>query len=386
MSTPVEVPTPGGLEPGTATLRQVALRFLRRFGLVCAAWTLLLAVTTPHAEHPAVVWGAAALITLWALASLLVTSPWAWGVGWLLVAAALELAGPAAGTDGWSLVGGATFLVIAAAAVSGRRRLVVAVVLVLSAAALARPVFSPGWNLGGGLSTLLIFALGATALTWLVRLVTATVEERDRLARELADAEREAAVTAERAEAAARLHDSVLQTLAQLERDAADPVSARLAAAASADLRAFLRRRGDHGGRLRDRLERAVMAAAGDERGRVRMTTAGADPVCDGPLDLLVDAAAEAVRNAVTHTGGRVSVMCEVAREEAVVWVTDEGEGFDPSALPSDRLGVRESIVGRLERAGGHAELQPTRRGTEWCLRLPHAEDADTAGGPSSAG
>jgi signal transduction histidine kinase len=359
------------LGPGAATLRQVALRFLRRFGLVCAGWTLLLAVTTPHAERPAVVWAAAGLVAVWALVSLAITSPLLWGAGWLVVASLLELAGPAAGTDGWSLVGGATFLVIAAAAVSGRRRMVVVVVAVLSATALARPLLAPGWNIGGGLSTLLIFALGATGLTWLVRVVTDTVEERDRLASELARAERDTAVAAERAEAAARLHDSVLQTLSQLERSASEPDSARLAAAASADLRAFLRHGPGQQDRLRTGLEQQVLAAAGSERGRVRLAAAGEDPPCDEALTRLVQAAAEAVRNAIAHTTGRVSVMCEATATQVTVWVADEGTGFDPDDVPADRLGVRESIVGRLERAGGSATLARTRQGAEWQLSLP---------------
>lgn len=359
------------LRPGADALRQVALRFLRRFGLVCAAWTGLLAATTPSADRPLVVWGAAGLITIWAVVSLTIAHRWVWGVGWLIVAALLELAGPAAGTGGWSLVGGTTFLVIAAAAVSGRRRWVVAVVVVLSAAALARPLLSPGWNLGGGLSTLLIFALGATALTWLVRLVTTTVAERDRLAEQLAATQREAAVAAERAEAAARLHDSVLQTLAHLERTAPDQASAGLASAASADLRAFLRRDRGREQRFRAALEERTMAAAGPHRGRVRVHAAGDDPELDEPLDRLIEAAAEAVRNAVHHTVGRVTVMGEIGPDLATIWVGDQGRGFDPDAIPSDRLGVRESIVGRLERLGGRADLVPTSSGSEWRLELP---------------
>lgn len=359
------------LRPGADALRRVALRFLRRFGLVCAAWTVLLAATTPTAERLLVVWGAAGLITVWALASLAIVHRWVWGVGWLIVAALLELAGPAAGTEGWSLVGGATFLVIAAAAVLGRRRWVVGVVVVLSATALVRPLLSPGWNLGGGLSTLLIFALGATALTWLVRLVSATVAERDRLAEQLAATQREAAVAAERAEAAAQLHDSVLQTLTQLERTAADPDSVGLAAAASADLRVFLRRHAGGARHFRSTLEERMMAAAGSHRGRLRVHAAGEDPELDERLDRLLEAAAEAVRNAVHHTDGRVTVMCEVERESATLWVGDQGPGFDPRRVPSDRLGVRESIVGRMERLGGVAALTPTATGSEWRLTLP---------------
>jgi signal transduction histidine kinase len=360
------------LRSGPEALQRVGLTFLKQFGLVCAAWTTLLVVTAPHVERPATLWAAAAVTVGWAAVSWPL-SPRSWGTGWLVVATLLELAGPAAGTRGWSVVGGATFLVIAAAALSGRRRLVVAVVVILSAAALARPLLSPGWNVGGGISTLLIFGLGATALTWLTRLVTTTVAERDRLAARLADAQRDAAVNAERAEAAARLHDSVLQTLTQLERSAPDPDSATLAATASADLRAFLRQ-GPGARRLRTALDRAVMEAAGSERRRVRVTFAGPDLAVDTPLERLADAAAEAVRNAVRHTDGPVQVMGEVDRQVVTVWVADRGPGFDLDALPADRLGVRESIIGRLERAGGTAELARTSAGAEWRLRLPRTD------------
>jgi signal transduction histidine kinase len=358
------------LRSGPEALQRVGMRFLRRFGLLCAAWTGLLAVTAPTAERPAVLWGAVAVTAGWALVALAVPSTVLWGAGWLAAATMLELAGPAAGTDGWSLVGGATFLVIAAAALSGRRRLVVGVVLVLSAAALLRPVLSPGWNVGGGISTLLILTLGATALTWLTRLVTTTVAERDRLAASLARAEREAAVAAERAEATARLHDSVLQTLTRLERSAPDPATASLAATASADLRAFLRQ-APGGDRLRALLDRVVMEAAGTERRRVRIAFAGTDLEVGTDLARLADAASEAVRNAVRHTDGPVRVTGEVDRDHVTVWVSDRGTGLDLEALPADRLGVRESIVGRLERIGGSAELTPTTTGTEWRLRLP---------------
>jgi signal transduction histidine kinase len=367
------------LRSGPEALQRVGVAFLRQFGLVCAAWTGLLAITAPTVERPGVLWGAVGVTAGWALVSYAIPSTVVWGGGWLVVATMLELAGPAAGTDGWSVVGGATFLIIAAAALSGRRRLVVAVVLVLSVAALLRPALSPGWNVGGGLSTLLIFGLGATALTWLTRLVTATVAERDRLAQSLARAERETAVAAERAEAAARLHDSVLQTLTRLERSAPDPASATLAATASADLRAFLRQ-AQGSGQLRALLDRVVMEAAGEERRRVRMTFAGADLDVDPGLVRLADAVAEAVRNAVRHTDGPVQVMGEVDEHHVTVWIADRGPGLDLAAVPPDRLGIRESVVGRLERVGGTAELTPTASGTEWRLRVPRPPPAEPDG------
>jgi signal transduction histidine kinase len=370
----------GTLRPGPVALREVALRFLRHFGLVCAGWAGLLAATAPSVERPALLWAVVAGTAGWAVVSLAVGPWWWWGAGWLVVAIALELAGPAAGTDGWSVVGGATFLVIAAAAVSGRRRVVVAVVAVLSAAAMARPALSPGWNVGGGISTLLIFVLGATALTWLMRTLTATAAEHERLTAELAAADRDRAVTAERAEAAARLHDSVLQTLAQLERSARDDREvARLAASASADLRSFLREDRNQGLTLLAAVEEAVRRGAGDDRGRVRFVPVGADVPCDERLGMLVDAVGEAVRNAVTHTDGPVRVTAETdGADGATVWISDRGPGVDPESLPEDRLGVRESIIGRVERAGGTATAARTPGGFEWELRLPADASAST--------
>lgn len=351
-----------------ASLRTVAWSFLRKFGLVCAAWTVTLVAASP-AGNQTLLWATAATVVVWAAVSMALPTVW-WGAGWLVVATALELAGPAAGTGGWSVVGGATFLVIAAAAVHGRRRVVLGVVVVLSAAALARPLLSPGWNAAGGVSTLLIFALGATALTWMMRLIVGTVAERDRLAADLARAEQDRAVAAEREEAAARLHDSVLQTLAQLERTAPDAGTAQLAATASSDLRRFLRHRPSDDEFLAE-LERTVHNAAGAERSRLGLATVGGDRPCDERHGLLVAAAAEAVRNAVVHTEGPVRVTCEMSATSTVVWVSDRGRGFDPDEVAEDRLGVRESIVGRMRRAGGDAVPRRRAAGFEWELHLP---------------
>ena len=79
--------------------------------------------------------------------------------------------------------------------------------------------------------------------------------------------------------------------------------------------------------------------------------------------------------------GADAVVMAEVCEEDgdAVVWVSDRGDGFDPDAVDPDRLGVRESIVGRMERAGGTASLRSSSDGTEWELRLPTRVTDDEA-------
>jgi signal transduction histidine kinase len=354
-----------------AALQSAALTFLRRFGLVCAGWTTLLALTAPAVGSPPALWAGVAALWAWALASQAVRPPRVWFAGWVVAAVLAELLGPVAGTEGWSLAGGASFIVLAGAALSGSRRNVVAVVVLLSLVALGRGVVAPGWNVGGGVSTLLIFGFGGLALAWLVRVVQTGQEERDRLAAAVATAETEQAVAHERVEAAARLHDSVLQTLTAITRETESPEARRLAEQASTELRSFLRRArtgGADAASFAGALDSAVTAAAHGRQ--VTFSTAG-----DAPLDdrnrLLVDATVEAVRNAVVHTDGPVRVYAEATAGAVTVWVRDHGPGFALDAVPTDRLGVRESIVGRLERAGGTATLAAGDDGAEWTLHLP---------------
>ena len=354
----------------TEALQEAALRFLRRFGVVAAAWTTLLALTVPGGvERPAVLWTGLGVVWAWALASQVLGTPRQWWVGWFVVAIGLELLGPLARTGGSSLAGGVSFLVLAGVALSGRRALVAATVGVLGAIALARPLVNPTWTVAGSVSTVLLFVFGGIALTWLVEVVAAAQAERDRLTTALHAAEREAAVARERSEAAARLHDSVLQTLTAIGR-ARDPEdAARLARRASQELRDFLRRatRGDDATDLGDALRAAVTRAA--DGGTVGVSVVG-EHVLDQRGAALVDAAAEAVRNAVTHGRPPVRVLLERADGELVCWVADRGDGFDPGEVGADRLGVRRSIVARLEAVGGSARLS-TEHGCEWRLGVP---------------
>ena len=87
--------------------------------------------------------------------------------------------------------------------------------------------------------------------------------------------------------------------------------------------------------------------------------------------EALVQAAREAMLNAARHGGGAVSVYLEVTDGSAEVFVKDRGPGFDPDAVPADRLGVRESIIGRMNRHGGTATITSSQDGTEVRLGLP---------------
>lgn len=355
----------------TDALQDAALRFLRRFGLVAAAWATLLGVTVPGGvERTGVLATGLGITWAWALASQLVRRPRLWWSGWFVVAIGLELLGPLARTGGASLAGGTSFLVLAGVALSGRRAWVAATVTALAVVALLRPVVNDTWTINGSVSTVLLFIFGGLALTWLVEVVARAQAERDRLTRKLNAAEREAAVARERTEAAARLHDSVLQTLTAIGRTEDPADSARLARRAGQELRDFLHRAGaahDGGEDLGDRLREAVTAAADG-------ASVGVSVIGDHRLDeaggALVDAAAEAVRNAVRHGQPPVRVLLERADDELVCWVADRGDGFDPGEVDGDRLGVRRSIVARLEGIGGSATLV-TEHGCEWRLAVP---------------
>ncbi|MDF2499249.1 MAG: histidine kinase, partial [Arthrobacter koreensis] len=86
-----------------------------------------------------------------------------------------------------------------------------------------------------------------------------------------------------------------------------------------------------------------------------------------------VQAARAALFNAAQHAGGQISLYLECGPEAAEVFVRDRGAGFDPDAIPQDRLGLRESIIGRMQRHGGTARIRTSPTGTEIHLALPLA-------------
>jgi signal transduction histidine kinase/phage shock protein PspC (stress-responsive transcriptional regulator) len=212
--------------------------------------------------------------------------------------------------------------------------------------------------------TAAVAVLGGTALVlapWGVRLW-----------RDL-DAERTARVReSERAEIAAHLHDSVLQTLALIQRSSGDAAQvARLARAQERDLRDWL-----YGPRPTAvaTVAGAVREAGADVEDRhgvaVELVVVGDAPLNDRSA-ALVAALREAMLNAVRHAGAPVSVYVEVGPDGMEAFVRDRGPGFDPAAVPADRLGVRESIIGRMERHGGSAQVRSDSGGTEVRLDLP---------------
>jgi signal transduction histidine kinase len=191
------------------------------------------------------------------------------------------------------------------------------------------------------------------------------------------DVERTARIrTEERSDMAARVHDSVLQTLALIQKHAQEPRRvASLARRQERELRGWLygdQPLGDDSASLVAALE----AAAGDVEElhgvRIELASAGDCPV-DPSVGALVLAAREAMTNAAKFAGvDEIDVYAEVTGDAVDVFVRDRGAGFDREAVPSDRRGLVESIEGRLERAGGRATVVSSPgSGTEVELHLP---------------
>jgi signal transduction histidine kinase len=182
----------------------------------------------------------------------------------------------------------------------------------------------------------------------------------------------------ERAEVAAHLHDSVLQTLALVQRRAGDPSEvAKLARHQERELRSWL---AGAEARPRERLADALRAAAEEveeAHGVPVEAVVGGDAALDERLEALVAAAREALTNAAKFAseGGEVRLYAEIENGTAKVFVDDRGPGFDPEAIPADRRGLRESIIGRMRRHGGRVEIRSApETGTEVELEMSAAE------------
>jgi len=175
----------------------------------------------------------------------------------------------------------------------------------------------------------------------------------------------------ERADIAAHLHDSVLQTLALIQRQSSDATTvARLARAQERQLRSYLYDEDARAGTLGAALT-AALGEVEDLHGVPVQLVVTGDRQLDEHLDALVKAIREAAWNAVRHGSPPVSAYVEVGPDAVEAFVRDHGSGFDLDDVPDDRAGVRESIIGRMERHGGTARIRHRADGTEIELRLP---------------
>ncbi len=251
----------------------------------------------------------------------------------------------------------------ASTAEAGRWRVVVGVVLVgLGGLALLVGRSGPAAAAQALVTALLLVAgIGLVAFPWAYRRYSDQAEQRRSLIREQ-----------ERAEVAAHVHDSVLQTLTLIQRSADDPEQVlRLARAEERALRSWLYTpTGDADRSLAAALQHEAVRVETTYGATVDVVTVG-DVAIDAEVTALVAAGREAMVNAARHGGGVVSVYAEVDDQAVEVFVRDRGEGFRLEDVPADRLGVRESIVGRMTRNGGTAEVESAPgTGTQVRLRL----------------
>ena len=218
-------------------------------------------------------------------------------------------------------------------------------------------------DLLGGLWAAVAIIVGGTVvlLPWGTRLWRDFIAERS---------SRQAA--AQRAEFAAHLHDSVLQTLAVIQKRSEDPAAVRtLARVQERELRQWL-----YGNQDLD--DEDVVVEIQHEASQIeQLLLRDVEVISVGNAQgfagqqALVAASREAMMNAAKHADGKISVFIECSSERVEVYVRDRGSGFDIDGIPADRHGVRESIIGRMERAGGTAQIRSGASGTEVQLSMP---------------
>jgi signal transduction histidine kinase len=230
-------------------------------------------------------------------------------------------------------------------------------------------------QLGNVLTAAVAVIAGVALLAgpWLVRMTQDLSEERTMRIR-----------AQERAEVAAHVHDSVLHTLTLIQRNADDAGEVRrLARAQERELRNWLYKpegTGRDEDEEPDTLAEAVKKAAAeveDKHGVPLEVVVVGDCPLDDQLGAQMQAAREAMVNAAKYggAGGAVQVYAEVEGRTVFVSVRDRGPGFDLDAVPEDRMGVRESIIGRMQRNGGTARLRSVPGGgTEVELEMERAD------------
>jgi signal transduction histidine kinase/phage shock protein PspC (stress-responsive transcriptional regulator) len=249
-----------------------------------------------------------------------------------------------------------------------RTRIVAGALLLLAGIASLSSSISAIQSLGPAITAAALTGAGFTIIfgPWVSSLIRDLGEERRNRIR--AD---------ERTEVAAHLHDSVLQTLALIQRTEDPKRMVTLARAQERDLRNWLYGPKEEGTALglRQALENLASEVEGRHDVPVEVVVVG-DMVLNDRGFAFVAAAGEAMTNAAKHSGAaKVSVFAEVRDEAAEVFVTDQGSGFDPGSIPDGRHGIKDSLIARMKRQGGESEINSEPgEGTEVRLTLPRGE------------
>lgn len=243
-------------------------------------------------------------------------------------------------------------------------RLISGLVLIIAAGLLVwldnGSMLADGW---GVLVAVALLILGVVLVVgpWVLRLATDLSAEREERIR-----------TQERADVAAHLHDSVLQTLALVQKQSHDSRAVEaIARRQERELRRWL-----YGDEADDTTLKAALTSAAaeveDEHSvPVEIVVVGDHELTTG-LRALVQAAREAMVNAAKHSGADViDTYGEVDGDTVEVFVRDRGRGFDLDTIAEDRQGVRGSIINRMQRHGGQARIRTSPDdGTEVRLEM----------------
>jgi len=234
----------------------------------------------------------------------------------------------------------------------------------------------------GGLLTILSGAVGISdllggmwaALAIIAGSVVVLLPWGTRLWRDFLAERSSRQAAAQRAEFAAHLHDSVLQTLAVIQKRSDDPAAVRtLSRIQERELRQWLYGNQD----LDD--EDVVVEIQHEANDIEQLLLRDVEVIAVGNAQgfdgqqALVAASREAMMNAAKHAEGKISVYVECSKESVEVFIRDRGQGFEMDEVPEDRHGVRESIIGRMHRAGGTAEIRSSETGTEIQLSMPRS-------------
>lgn len=364
------------------------LRAIIGYRLVSAAWLTLLGLilitdqdAPPDSPEPiAVIIG---VVLLWsAIATVIaIRTPRLLGAPWFIVvdaavAIASVLSADWAGT--FVFAGGYPLAAVFAALQSRGTFHGMAVAGSLSLAALIR--LGTLTNVTAAqVSVVIVYLIAGGVAAWTFAIIRRADRQRNQAEEALIAERTERARAEERTRMAARIHDSVLQTLALIQREGDDPRRVRqLARRQERELREWLFGPSEPtaGTGLKDAL--AAMCAEVEEMTGIKAALVVVGAAAPGPgIDALAKAAREAVLNAAKHADvDEVSVYGEATNDAISVYVRDRGRGFVPGDVGRDRRGVAESIVARMDSVGGRAELvtEPDR-GTEVRLYLPLDSD-----------
>jgi signal transduction histidine kinase len=361
-------------------LEPILLRIAAGARVVAAAWVGILVlvsyvISRDAMERPWLPIGVAVVVGAWSMVS----------VGWSTSAADRLISRPTVAIDALlgstALVataftgagaltysGGLPLIVVAIASIRGRREAWAAAALMAVTTLAVRP-----GGVGDAIGSIVLYAAGAAIFTWVVRVLRLSDRSRRSAEDRRRTAEQARARAEERVDISRHLHDSVLQTLALIQRRADSPAEVTvLARKQERELREWLFGSKAAAGSFQSALTEIAAEVEGRYSLPVEVVVSGDTPMTES-VAALVAAAGEAMSNAAAHsTADVISVFGEVTDAMCSVFVRDRGKGFDPESVPRDRVGVRESIVGRVAGRGGSAVVRSESGwGTEWKLEVP---------------